>query len=433
MTAQVIIVVLIFTMSIILIATETIHKTVASLSGAALMFMYLAITDGLTFDVIIGVGEGNPWIDLSVIAVILGMMITVEVVKTSGLFQYITIKAVKAFASSPMKLLMMFTVLTAILSSLLENITALLIIGVLTLTTCRSLDLDPVPFLVSEAVATKAGGIPLLVSAVPNLLVGEAANLTFVDYFIMFGPIGFFMIAITTGYLAFIYRNSLGEIKEENLKRIMLFDEKSVVTDKSLFYRTTILFILIIIGFITIPHLDAVSIVGAILMLVLSGVDPEHVLHKVEWSSIFFFMGLFVMVEGLIHVGALTILADILVSLASGNEIFSVISTLWIMGITSSIVDDITLATMMVPVIKDLIVQTGFSEFSYWRALILAANLGAVFTHFGSPSTIIAFNMAKRAGATITFKEWTKAGVVMGFIYMTVSSIYLLLTIMLGI
>ncbi len=432
MSAEILIVVLIFGVSILLIATELVNKTIASLGGASLMFIYLAQTEGISFEQILGVGESSPWIDMSVITVILGMMITVEVVKTSGLFQYITIKAVKAFASSPMKLLMMFTVLTAILSSLLENITALLIIGVLTLTTCRSLDLNPVPFLVSEAIATKAGGIPLLVSAVANLLVGKAANLTFAEYFIQFAPIGFFMIFITALYLSFIYKGKLGEIKEENLKRIMLFDESSVVADKKLFYRTSILFVVIIIGFVTIPQLDAVAIIGAIMMIILSGSEPEHVLKKIEWDSIFFFIGLFIMVEGLIYSGALELLAELMIMIGRGNQMLSVISTLWIVGVTSSIINDIALATMMVPVINDMIIQTGFSSMPFWTALILGTNLGAVFTTFGSPSTIVAFGMAERAGTPISFKEWARAGISMGIIYLVISSIYVAILIMLG-
>jgi len=407
---------LIFLLTFLLIITELVHKTLAALLGAFLMIFYG----------IVNYAEIGNFIETRVLGVIFGMMIVVEVVKDSGLFQFFGIKAIKLARGNSKALFIILTFLTCILSALLSNQISILIMVALTFTLCRSLRINPMPFIISETIIVNIGGIMFLISSTPNILVGTAAGFTFSNFMGTTFPFGILLLFITVFMLLFIYRKEFKNSKKFDFDKL---DEWSVVHDKKFFWNSLILLCTTIIFFMIHDKIgvsvDFVAISSAIIILLLSGADPDETLRNIQWGTIFFFVGLFTVVGGLEKTGFLESVAQSLIRIAGNNKIIAISLILWISGLASGIVDNIPITMTLIPIAKTM-VQT-FNMNILWWCIAIGAGLGGNLTPIGSPSTVIAMGIAKKEGNPISFDEFFKIGFIVTITQLLLSTLYLLL------
>ncbi|MFQ6123977.1 MAG: SLC13 family permease [Candidatus Heimdallarchaeota archaeon] len=435
-----ILVLIVFLFVYILIMTEIIDRTVAALIGAVLMVFYQFLSM-----------EAALWElyeNLSILLLIIGMYIIVEVTKDAGLFQYLTVRILKASGGEPIRLLVLFCALGVGLSVFLSNVASMVIIGSLTLVVCEALRLDPKPYLISEALIMDVGGLTTIVSSIPNMIVGRSAGYDFVTFFLIFAP--FVLIAsITAIYICRrVFTKELIPKERARVRKgaFTFLDEWEVVEDKMLFYRASGILILVLACFIIggklgppFDDLGFIAIMGAILALFLSGIEPKRVFNGIEWSSLFFFGALFIVVKGAKNAGLLTDLAHILANVAGESLLGISLLICWIGGIASSLVDNIPISVAFLPVIEELpsvssnFAMNGAPHDTLWLSLILGANLGGNFTPIGSPSNIIALNMyygeVKSPKRQKTFfKTFFLIGVLVSIALMSIATIYIILS-----
>ena len=407
---------LIFLLTFLLIITELVHKTLAALLGAFLMIVYGFVN----------YSEIGSLIDFQAMGVIFGMMIVIEVVKDSGIFQFFGLKAIKLARGNPKYLFIIMITFTTILSAFLNNLTSILIMSALTFTLCRSLELNPLPFIISESIATNIGGIMFLTSSIPNILVAGAGDLTFMDFILFSLPLSFILFISTILFLLFFYRT---EFKGHGVETITNFDEWSVIPDKRFFWNSLILLIFTIVFFMVSDKLgvtiDFVAISSAILILLLSGADPDETLKHIDWGTIFFFLGLFIVVGGLENSGALKSISNTLISFTGNNKMLSTIALLWVSGLSSGIVDNIPITVTLIPIARHMIHVLGVN--ALWWCIVFGANLGGNLTPMGSPSNIIALGIAKKEGYEISFSEFMKVSTIVTCLHLSISTLYLLL------
>jgi len=301
--------------------------------------------------------------NLSILLLIIGMFIIVEVTKDAGLFQYLTVRMLKVSGGEPIRLLVLFCALGAGLSIFLTNVASMVILGSLTLVVCDALRLDPKPFLISEALILDVGGLTTIVSSIPNMIIGRSAGYDFITFFLKFAP--FVLIAcITAIYICrrLFFKELIPEDRKGiSAESIDFLDEWSVVEDKNLFYRAAGILILVLACFTIggklgppFDDLGFIAIMGAALALFLSGIEPKRVFHEIEWSSLFFFGSLFIVVRGAADTGLLTDLAQILARTAGESLLGISLLICWIGGIASSLVDNIPITVAFLPVIEEL-------------------------------------------------------------------------------
>ncbi len=393
--------VLIFAAVIISIITEKIDRTVAAITGAVLMIL----TNVLTLE------EGVSYIDFNTIGVLVGMMIVVSIVKNSGLFEYIAIYTARKSKGNPWKVMIYFIIITALLSALLDNVTTVLLIGPMTIVICQILNVNPVPFLMTEIIASNVGGTSTLIGDPPNIMIGSAANLSFSDFIINVGPIVLVIIASIILCFKIIYRKDIVNVADETC--ITSLDEEKSIQDKSLLYKSICVLFLILLGFIFHSKLNIessiVALSGACIMLLIGKQDTNEIINSVEWSTIIFFIGLFIVVGGLSQSGVINNLANILINITKGNTTYTMCIILWVSAIISSFLDNIPFVATLIPLILTMQAQ-GMNVAPLWWATSLGACLGGNGTLIGASANIVLANIGEKHGYNISFKKYFKLG-----------------------
>jgi len=401
MTNQAIIAIGVFLVTYAFIVTEKIHRTIISMAGGILMVI-LGIIDQET---------ALHHIDFNTIGLLTGMMIIVSITAETGLFNYLAIWAAKKVHGDPLKILLVLGLITAVGSAFLDNVTTVLLMVPVTFSITRQLRVNPIPYLITEIIASNAGGTSTLIGDPPNIMIGSAVKeLTFLQFINNLAAISFIVLVINMGILAFIYRKSLKTSKElkENL---MGLDEKEEITDSALLIKSLITLGLTIIGFFLhqLMSLESatVALAGAFLLLLLTGEKfLEKAFHKVEWTTIFFFIGLFVLVSGLIETGVISLLADYSVHLTGGNLKSTSILILWVSAIASAFIDNIPFVATMIPMIKDM-GELGIHHLEpLWWSLALGACLGGNGTLIGASANVIVAGLAAKEGYPISFGKF---------------------------
>lgn len=420
MTTEQIISIVIFLITMTAIMTERIHRTVAAITGAIL----LIVTHILTIETSIS------YVDMNTIGVLVGMMLFVAVVKNSGIFEYIAIKSAKIAKGKPVNIMIIFILITAILSAFLDNVTTVLLIGPMTIAITRILNINPVPFLITQIMASNIGGTATLIGDPPNIMIGSAANLGFTDFILNTGLPVIFIIITAIIYFLLLYKKQL-IVDEENISKVMEMDEKKAIKDKSLMFKSIVLIILVVIGFIFHSQLQmescVIALLAAIIMLLIGKQDAEEIILGVEWSTILFFIGLFIVVGGLEETGVIGKLANLLVSATSGNIVLAMIIILWASAIISSFLDNIPFVATLIPLILTM-QQTGNIDVTpLWWALSLGACLGGNGTLIGASANVVLSSISNKNGYPITFKHYMKIGFPLMIISIIISSIYLLI------
>ncbi|MBU0732454.1 ArsB/NhaD family transporter [Patescibacteria group bacterium] len=420
-TAAVIAALLIFLASYGLIISEKVHRTIVSLIGASIIIIagiFLQFYDQ---------HQAINAIDFNTIGLLIGMMIIVEIVKHTGLFQYIAIKAAKKVKGRPWPIMLIFAVITAVFSALLDNVTTVLLLVPITMVICDNLHVNPKPFLLVVVFSSNIGGTATLIGDPPNILIGSAAGLSFMDFVKNLGPVVVLMFLAIIPFFYWRYHKRI-QTDQKYMDNIMELKEKESIKDKKLLKKSLVVLGLVMLGFIFHGALGleaaTIAIFGAGLLLLLENKNLEKALHGVEWTTIFFFVGLFVLVGGLENTGVLSWLAEQILLFTQGNLAVTSTVILWGSAFISAFVDNIPFVATMIPLVQDM--GGTFSNLNpLWWSLALGACLGGNGALVGASANLVVAGMSEKAGYKITFVEFMKTGLVIMIITVAISNIYL--------
>ena len=418
MELQQIIAICIFLGVIIAIISEKIHRTVAALVGAVL----LLLTHVLTVD------GAMEFVDVNTVGVLVGMMLFVAVVKNSGLFEYIAIRAAKFTRGQPIATLIMFTIITTVLSAFLDNVTTVLLIGPMAIAITQILEINPVPFLITQAIASNLGGTASLIGDPPNIMIGSAAGLSFMDFVMNTGVVVLIVLVIYCLLFSVMYRKEL-VVKEEDMQKVMKLDENLAIKDKGLLIKSVVMIVLVVVAFIFHDQLGVesatVALTAAGIMLLIGHQDAEEIVLGVEWSTILFFIGLFVVVGGLNSTGIISAAANWLLALIDNNLVVAMMLILWASAILSAFLDNIPFVAAMIPLIMTM-GDSGMNIMPLWWALSLGACLGGNGSLIGASANVVLAGIGAKNGHPITFAKFLKVGFPLMLISIVISTIYLL-------
>jgi Na+/H+ antiporter NhaD/arsenite permease-like protein len=417
-------VVVAFVAAYVLIATERIHRVAAALSGAAAMVLLGVVDARVAFF------SEKTGVDWNVIFLLLGMMVIVSVLKQTGVFDYVAIWAAKRTRGRPFATMVMLVVITAIASALLDNVTTVLLIAPVTLLVCDRLGLAPVPFLIAEALASNIGGTATLIGDPPNIIIASRGGLTFNDFVVNLAPIVIVLMVVFIGLCRVMFRSAF-TYDQERVAALMALDEREVIKDRGLLIRSGIVLVAVMIGFVahSALHIEPsmVALLGAGALVALSKLDPPEFLEEVEWPTLVFFMGLFVMVGALVEVGVIGRAGSLLTEAVGDRYLLASSVLLGGSALLSGIVDNIPYVATVAPLVQTM-VDAGHGvgpAKALWWALALGADLGGNATAVGASANVVIIGIAARAGHPITFWRFTKYGSVVAAVTIAVSWLYL--------
>lgn len=415
----------------IFIASEKVQKSVVALVGASLT-MLLGL---LPFHGKIDTQTGNyirsifDYIEFEVIFLLIGMMIIVHIASRSGVFKWMAIEILKATKGHPKLVLFALAAFTAVASAFLDNVTTVVLIMPVTFVIAREFECDPVPFLITEVLASNIGGTATLIGDPPNIIIGAKAGLSFMDFVNELTGIIALIFAVCVGLLIYMFRKSLKASKEK-MEHIANLDNSKTITHKKLMLRSMITLVLVITGFVThdITHIPAYvfAVAGASFLLLFE--KPKEIYRDVEWLTIFFFIGLFIIIGGFEANGGISFLADKLIVLTHGSLTAATMFILWGSGILSGIIDNIPYTATMAPLIAQVqhtLPYAGEGHHPLWWALSLGACLGGNLTIIGAAANVIVSETAAAKGHPISFMRFMKYGALVTFISLFLSSVYL--------
>lgn len=412
----------IFVLAYALIASERLHKTSVALAGAVVMLLVGLVEQKEAFHGTAAV-QGIDW---NTIFLLVGMMVIVNITRHSGVFQWIAIKAAKLAKGEPVTIIVFLSLATAVISAALDNVTTVLLIAPVTLLVFQSLKLDPIPALISIILASNIGGTATLIGDPPNIMIGSSAGFTFLEFLQIDAPV----VAVALLFFAATIWVVLGRklrVSEAQRAAVMEFDESRAITDHKLLRRSLVVIGLTLGGFFAhgALHLEpaTIALAGAALMMLLHVEGPEQALHEVEWPTIFFFIGLFIMVSALVKVGVVGMMGRGILEVTSGNPFAMTMLVLWFSALASGIVDNIPfvatmaalihgMAATMHPEIADPLQAARAPDvLPLWWALSLGACLGGNFTLVGASANVVVAGIAARAEHPLSFTRFLKYGI----------------------
>ncbi|HET7055217.1 MAG TPA: ArsB/NhaD family transporter [Thermomicrobiales bacterium] len=426
---------IIFIVTYAVIISERLERAVVALAGAAFMIAFGVLTQH----------EALESIDPNTLALLIGMMIIINVLKRTGVFRYVGWKTAIALSGDPWRMMLGFTLFTAVASAFLDNVTTILLMVPVTIAICDDLGLDPRPFMITQVIASNIGGAATLIGDPPNILIGSATGLDFVAFLTNLAPLVVILIPFLVAGFWLIYGRSgrLGEPSSEGKKALAFANAAEFIGDAGLLRRSLVVLGMTIAGFVLHGVLGyeagTVAMFGAVLLLILSRVELHPILAEVEWPTIFFFIGLFILVGGIEQVGLLDKIARRSVSLTGGNVVLTALVLLWFAGIASALVDNIPAVATLIPLTFSVarllfpeLSHLGDAEFAtnpsvtpLWWALALGACLGGNGTLVGASANVVAVGIAERRGEPIGFWGFTKIGAPVAVLSLLVSSLYI--------
>ena len=422
-------IILIITYAVIM--SERVNRAIVALLGAGVMILVGAINQEQAVD----------GVDFNTLALLIGMMILVAIAKRSGMFQYLAVWAARVSRGQPWALLALLSVVTAVVSALLDNVTTVLLIAPVTLVITDQLKVPPYPFLFTEILASNIGGTATLIGDPPNIIIGSAASLSFNDFVINLAPIIVVILILQLLINHAIWgRQMRGDPAAR--ARVMAFNAKEAISDWTLLYKSLFVIVLVILGFVSARFIGleagTIALAGAALLLLLDCLPREreaqtHRLNEmfaeVEWVTIFFFVGLFIVVAGVEHAGLLEWFADEVLKVTGGELATTAIAILWASAILSAIIDNIPFVATMIPVIKSMAPTFGGPEglMPLWWSLSLGACLGGNGTLIGASANLTVAGIAERSGIPFRFLTFLKFAFPMMLMSIIVSTIYVYL------
>lgn len=414
----------------VLIIIEKLPKIAVVMLGAALTIMTGILSQDKGFHGNFDQNYFINYIDFNVIFLLVSMMIIVNITAKSGVFNWLANGLLKFTKGKPMLVLFMLGLFTALASAFLDNVTTVILIMPITFIIAKELDIDPIPLLITEIIASNIGGTATLIGDPPNIIIGSAAGLSFGAFLTELTGIIFIILLVSIGVLMFLFKNSL-KTTPEKMQHIERIDNSKTITNKKLMIRATIVLALVIAGFLLhgVIHLQAsiVAMAGAAFLLLFEKPEKE-ILHTVEWNTIFFFIGLFVIIGGLEASGGIAIIANKLLEITQGSQNATAMVILWASGILSGIIDNIPYTVTMTPMLGHIQSVMGI-EYAHplWWCLSLGACLGGNLTIIGAAANVIVAETANSTGNNISFIKFMKYGVLITFISLALSSVYIYL------
>ena len=411
----------------IFIALEKIPKVTIALLGGALTIVLGLVSQTKTL------GDGiNPhyfinFIDFNVIFLLVSMMVIVSITTRSGVFNWIANELLKFTKGHPVKVLCALGLFTAVTSAFLDNVTTVILIMPITFAIAKKLDIDPIPFLLTEIFSSNVGGTATLIGDPPNIIIGSAGGLSFIDFIKELTPLILVIICVVLTVLAFIFRKKL-HASQDKMDEVAKIDNSHTITDKALMIRSTLILALVILGFMLhdVTHIETcvVAMLGASILLIFE--KPNEILQDVEWNTIFFFIGLFIIIGGLEASGGIKLMAEWILKVTQGSQAATSMIILWASGVISGIIDNIPYTATMAPMLVE-IEKTMGATYAYplWWALSLGACLGGNMTIIGAAANVIVSENAAKSGHPISFMRFLKYGVGVVAISLTISTVYI--------
>lgn len=436
MPSPIITAIVIFVASYILIVSEKIHRTKVAILGAVLLVAFHVLTQS----------EAFSFIDFNTVGLLLGMMLLISVIKETGAFTYIAIRITKKTGGDRWKILLWFSIFTAVASAFLDNVTTVLLIAPITILIAEMLSISPFPFLIAEILASNIGGTATLIGDPPNILIGSATDLPFVEFLIHLGPIVLLVLAVSLILIRILFRKDLGSGGSEYEKMISEMDESKVIKNRKILRQSVIVLSFTIAGFLfhNLLHLKpaTVAIAGGGVLLIWSGTDVEKHLKEIEWTTLFFFMGLFILVGGLEKTGVLAWLADSVVKMSDNIAVLCV-ALLWISAIASSFLDNIPFVAAMIPLILKISASLfpntqGLDDAAYhaymvknsmplWWSLALGSCLGGNGTIVGASANVVIAGFSEKTRTPLNFKNYFRYGFPLMLLSIVLSTAYILI------
>ena len=423
----------IFLLAYAIIVSEKIHKTIVAIVGAALMLVLKILEQYEAFHV------EELGVDWNVIFLLISMMVIINLMRPTGFFEYIAIKSAKIAKGEPFRVMAMLSIVTAVLSALLDNVTTVLLIAPVTFLIADALEIDPIPFLLAEVFASNIGGTATLIGDPPNIMIASKAKLNFMDFIYHLTPVVIVIMVVFIIVLKLIFGRKL-KTREELKQRIMQMNEREAIKDPVMLKKSLFVLGVVLIGFVFHGMLGyepaTVALFGAGLLLLLSGThNPHHYLAEVEWPTIFFFIGLFIIIGGVVKVGLIKWLSVKVLDITAGNLLATSMIVMWFSAIASAIVDNIPYVATMNPLIIDMAKQiwpgeTGLALLQHpdlmpmWWSLALGACLGGNGSPIGASANVIVVGLAERAGHRISFMRFVLYGAPIMFLTVFISMIY---------
>lgn len=422
MTVQIVLALAIFAGAYVFIATEKAPRVMVALIGAALMVIIGATDDsGIFF-------SEESGIDWNVIFLLLGMMIIVGILQQSGVFEFLAIWAAKRARGRPFVIMVMLVVITAVLSAFLDNVTTVLLIAPVTLLICDRLAVTPVPFLIAEVMASNIGGAATLIGDPPNIIIASRGGLTFNDFVVNLAPIIAILLVVFVGLCWLLFRKQL-HYNAERVERVMALNEREAIRDVPLLIKSLAVLGLVLAGFIlqSVIQLEPaiVALLGAGLLVLLTRLETRKIFADVEWETLVFFAGLFIMVGSLVNLGVIEMVGTVATEAVGSNYFGASAGLLFGSAIFSGIVDNIPYVATLAPLTNDLVQAGGPAAEPLWWALALGADLGGNATAIGASANVVVLGIAARNGHPISFWTFTKYGLIVTAVTVTLSLPYL--------
>ena len=417
---------LILLIAYIFIALEKIPKVTIALIGAGLTIILGLVSQSKTIGDTLNPHYFANFIDFNVIFLLVSMMILVLIATKSGVFTWIANELLKLTKGNPIKILFTLGLFTAVVSAFLDNVTTVILVIPITFAIAKQLELNPIPILITEVFCSNIGGTSTLIGDPPNIIIGSAAGFSFMDFVVELAPIIAVILLVVLAFLAFVFKKDL-VTTEEKMKKVALIDNSKTITDKKHMIRSMTVLGLVILGFMLhdIIHIETcvVAMIGASILMLFE--KPTEILEKVEWNTIFFFVGLFIIIGGLEASGGIKLMAEWLLKITNGSQEATSLVILWGSGIISGIIDNIPYTATMSPMLVEIQKTMGI-EYTYplWWALSLGACLGGNMTIIGAAANVIVSENAAKEGHPIEFIQFMKYGIPVVAISLIISSFY---------
>jgi Na+/H+ antiporter NhaD/arsenite permease-like protein len=405
----------VFVVAYVLIATEWVHRVKAALGGAVLLLVIGVIDGEHAFY------SQESGVDWDVIVLLIGMMLIVAVLRRTGIFEYLAIWAAKRARGRPFRLMVLLAVVTAVASALLDNVTTVLLIAPVTFLVCERLGVNPLPYLIAEVMASNIGGTATLVGDPPNIIIASRAGLSFNDFLVHLAPLVVILVVVFIGLCRVLFRSAF-VYDEKRAAEVMALRERDAIRDQRLLVVSLVVLGVVLLAFVLHTLLDLepaiVAIAGGLLLLALSRQNAEEVAKDVEWPTLLFFAGLFIMVGALVATGVIERVAQAATDAVGGRMLVASMVLLWGSAVLSAIVDNIPYVATMAPIVSELAGATGDASGAQvlWWALALGADLGGNATAIGASANVVMLGLAERSGRRITFWQFTRYGLVVAFV-----------------
>jgi Na+/H+ antiporter NhaD/arsenite permease-like protein len=408
----------IFLFTYALIVSDRIHRTTAALLGGLAMIILGILPQKVALGAV----------DWNVIFLLAGMMIIANVLRETGVFQWVAIQAVRLGRGEPIVILLLLVLITAFSSALLDNVTVVVLIAPVTLFVATSLGVSPLPFLIAEVMASNIGGVATLIGDPPNVLIASAADLDFLNFTANLAPITLVILAAFCGLAFLLFRQEL-QSTNRSLLDVNALNAQELITDPVLLRKSLLVLVGVILGFLLQGALGlepaTVAMTGATLLMIWARSDPHVVLRDVEWTTLFFFVGLFIVVEAVVAVGLIERIAEAAISLTHGSLPLTTTLILWLSALVSGVIDNIPYTAAMIPIVQS--VGRTMPIEPLWWSLALGADLGGNLTLVGASANVIVVALAERSGHPISFRQWLRYGIPVTLVSLVLANVYIAL------